>query len=794
MENNNIFKDAESLFEASFNMNNNVIYYPVRHHSPACSFHLKNVMEIYNPDLVLIEGASDADSLIPYLASDETIPPVCIYYSYDDKKGLVNENKEKYRAYYPFLEYSPEFLAIKQAYENKTDVHFIDIPYSSMLVNGQNKKLKFDFGQDDYENEYNYTQTIAENCGCRSFSEFWESRFETSVMYKNTKEFVKSVTALGFYMRNCGHKDEQEIIINAQREKYMHDNIEKYRESYNKILVVAGAYHIAGLISPETKLKKLKNPDLSAKSLYLMPYTFMEMDSKSGYGAGIPFPAFYQKIWEKLTDKKYDKFNAYDNTVLEYIVKTARYTRTKQPVSVPDEINAFSMAKSLAMLRDKSSAGVYELIDGVRSTFVKGDINTETVFELDFLFRQLTGTATGKISSDIDIIPPVVQDFHRLCRKFRIKTNTIAYQDIILETVKKQAHYEKSCFLHKMKFLNTEFCRMISGADLVNGRDRNLIREQWRCRYGSNVETALTDLSVYGDTVSQICTTIINKQFSDGLMSSQLGKLLVQAYVMGMNEICEDNESKIKIVISSDSDFISICSFISRIKSLLVMDKLRNGNISQSIMEYLEYAYSKSSLLIEKNKNCDDDKTDDICKGIKLLYSISLEYPAECDSGILADELEKIYADLECNSCIYGVCSAVLFKTGRISPDEYKDTVNSYLETADGDESAMFLSGIFMAGRDIVFTDKRLLAQIDRIISLMDNETFIKILPNLRYAFTNFTPAETERISGIISDKYGVSQDMLSGSIRYSNEEVSNAVYADDKALQNLRKWGLADD
>ena len=132
---NSIFNDSESLFKASFDMQSDVIYYPVRHHSPACSYHLISVIEDYRPEVILIEGAADADFLIPYLADEKTVPPVCIYYSYDDKKGIIDDSHEKYRAYYPFLEYSPEMTAIRVAENNGIDVHFIDMPYADMLVN-----------------------------------------------------------------------------------------------------------------------------------------------------------------------------------------------------------------------------------------------------------------------------------------------------------------------------------------------------------------------------------------------------------------------------------------------------------------------------------------------------------------------------------------------------------------------------------------------------------------------------------------------------------------------------------
>ena len=42
-------------FEKSFDFSSGIIYFPVRHHSPACSFHLKKIIDEYSPDCVLIE-------------------------------------------------------------------------------------------------------------------------------------------------------------------------------------------------------------------------------------------------------------------------------------------------------------------------------------------------------------------------------------------------------------------------------------------------------------------------------------------------------------------------------------------------------------------------------------------------------------------------------------------------------------------------------------------------------------------------------------------------------------------
>ena len=52
--------EIEHLFATSFNMDGQVVYFPVRHHSPACALHLQRTIDSFRPELILIEGPSDS--------------------------------------------------------------------------------------------------------------------------------------------------------------------------------------------------------------------------------------------------------------------------------------------------------------------------------------------------------------------------------------------------------------------------------------------------------------------------------------------------------------------------------------------------------------------------------------------------------------------------------------------------------------------------------------------------------------------------------------------------------------
>ena len=128
---------------------------PVRHHSPACSLHVKKVMEEYAPAVVLIEGPENANELIPVMTDPDTEAPFAIYYSYHDKTGQLSEEKEHYKCYYPFLDYSPELVALRTAKRLGIPAAFMDLSYAGILAasekgQGLRKKEEKNTYNDDY--------------------------------------------------------------------------------------------------------------------------------------------------------------------------------------------------------------------------------------------------------------------------------------------------------------------------------------------------------------------------------------------------------------------------------------------------------------------------------------------------------------------------------------------------------------------------------------------------------------------------------------------------------------------
>lgn len=787
--------EVEELFRESFNLESEVIYFPVRHHSPACAYHLQQTIENYRPEEILIEGPADSEQLLPYIADSNSEPPFCIYYSYDDKEGKVSEASEKYRAYYPFLPYSPELIAIQVGAKENIPVRFIDLPYTLRLLNKvepEEQDAQFYYNENK-EYEVNvYTTGVATRAGCRSFSEFWESRYELSAEKISTANFVRNVFYLGYYMRMATPESDISFLEDCQREIYMATEIRKSLSTRKRILVVTGAFHVSGLMAvlhtnKESNLKVKSKPEHVAS--YLMPYTFKEADSKHGYAAGMPFPAFYQSIWEKMQKKQK---SIYDSCVLDYIIKTARYARKTQSISVPDEINAFNMARPLATLRGKSTPGVYELLDGVRSCFVKGDFNATSTFEIDFLLRLLSGMGAGKVVVN-DLIPPVVKEFRAQCSHHRLKTSTVERQEVTLDIIKNPAHFRKSRFLHQLSFLKTGFCTLQSGPDYVNGKDKNLVREIWFCRYSTQVETQLIDLSVYGTTLSQICASLIEKEFKDNMTAEDLGKLLLSVQVMGIDNFFAQYEEAIRQVILQEKNFVNLCKLTGNLLYLETMQQLMEGKAYPIVPEFIAIAFKEAVQQIAVIRNATEDEEQKISECLRDLYGFLLNTTHTLDREGFNQAIENITFDSFSNSRIFGASLAIRYKEGFIEQKSFCNQISAYLESSinQPEGAASFVCGLFLIARDVLFSDSRILEAIDRVVSAADGKTFLNILPNLRYAFTSFLPVELNRLGQIVAEYHHIEENKLTGSTQVSQEEIIEAMRLDALAAEELNRWEL---
>jgi hypothetical protein len=135
--------DSETIRQQCDNVLNQALYwFPVRHHSPSVARHLEAVILKRKPKMIFIEGPFDANHLIEHIVDAKTKPPVAIYCSYRDDgnvlglAGIASPAEHipaRFASWYPFLSYSPEYVAMTAAKKIGAKVQFMDLPHHAQI-------------------------------------------------------------------------------------------------------------------------------------------------------------------------------------------------------------------------------------------------------------------------------------------------------------------------------------------------------------------------------------------------------------------------------------------------------------------------------------------------------------------------------------------------------------------------------------------------------------------------------------------------------------------------------------
>lgn len=753
---------VEELFKDTFDFSKNIVYFPIRHHSVACSYHLKKTIKEYKPDCILIEGPQNANKLINFMTDKDTKTPIAIYYSYSDSKKYINEEKEDYKCYYPFLDYSPELVALREAKKNNISSSFIDLPYYEILIASVNNKKedKGNYNDDYFLSQNEFLTNLYENVELRSFDEFWEKYFEINAQFENTEDFVKSVLTYCYLSRINTNPDRLNDDGCIKREEFMTNCIKQKQKDFKKILVVAGGFHIYGLVNLSKKDINIQYHKIDEKDegVYLMAYSMKAADALSGYASGMPFAHFYQTAWENLEK---DKINIYESTILDFIIEVGKQIRKKDGIiSSYDEICAFSMARQLASLRNKRHAGAYELWDCILSSFVKGEYNISTDLPIRILKKHMIGKDIGKLCDNVNV-PPIVVNFEKICKTYNLKTYVTSENEITLDIFSSTRHREISEFLYQMCFLKTTFCKKIKGANLTFRKNRNVIRETWKYKWNENVISILIDNSVYGATIQQACENIVLNKLKKDISAMEGAVLLTQVFEMGINQLGDIVIDRLEQIFIKTTDFYSLAEALDYLNMLYELSDLYNINFS--VKKLIEMCYQKLLMLLPNMSAIKDENLDICMKACKNLYSLIQKDDFKKYEEMLFDAIDLLLKKQDINCGLEGCILGILYGSARIKFEDIQIICNGYMSGSKEKIScvASFLKGIFYTAKDVVFIGDKFIKMIDEFIKKCSDDEFMKMLPEFRMAFSYFIPKEIDKIAEITANIYGKSKKQI---------------------------------
>jgi len=738
------------------------------------------------PAAILVEGPSSFTPLIPAILDPGTKPPVAIYTHFIDVgrklyKPAENEpdlGPARFAAYYPFCEYSPELVALRAGKEIGARLRFIDLDYADQVLaehaaGRQMSKPRIEtLMQERHLQRSAYLNALARRSGCRDFNEMWDHLFEARFTSISTQSFMRDVAAYCFFARCDASPESLEVDGTLAREQAMvaaiDEEVTDYSAGSRPILVVTGGFHTVAL--PKMEGTEHKRPALSqqpadAVQQALIRYSFEQLDALNGYSAGMPSPSYYNRLWQEFSAGVAEPHSPVATAILVEIGAMTRKKDMQIALSTADEIAALQQACLLASLRGHPGPTREDLLDGVRSCFVKGAMDAEGTVLMGIVSHVLTGKDIGDVPPMAGA-PPIVTSFRKEAERARLDIHDSLKRRVSLEIYRKENHRRTSRFLHSVSFLRVPFAALVAGPDFVRGTGLERIHEHWQYFWSPMTEGALVEAAVYGATIEEATANRLREAIArleeegKGRSATAGVSMLILACRMGLHRHASQLLQLIACKIAEESSFIEA---IGAANQLLLLWQSREPLEAHSLIEVpelLRACYLRACYLVPGLVQCPESELGPALDSLSSMREV-LAASGDLLDGDLFWQAASIVLKTPNQShlpysTICGAMAGLLFSSSRMDQTQLDELVVGYLiGISDAQKRVGFLRGLLKTCREAAWQNLPLVRSLDEILAGWDEKEFIAALPSLRLALADLTPRETDRVAGRVASLHG---------------------------------------
>ncbi len=719
-------------------------YLPVRHHSPACARHVGRVIRDQRPELVLIEGPRDAQSLLDWLVHPETVAPVALY-------SFVTDPDSRAAAYYPLADHSPELEALRAAREVGAEARFIDLSLAEMqVVESIERPARVrSLLEETWMGESRRLKAAARALGRRDSDELWDHLFEARETDSPT--FFKGVLEYCALARQDYTPELLQAEGHTARERVMAAAVAG--ASGRPTVVVTGGFHTVAL--PTTPPGPAPRPR-STGEVVLIRYSFPQLDRLNGYASGMPGPEFSQRAWE-------------GEDPVRLLAEVARTLRGRG-ISTADLLEADRQMRALAALRGHHRPAREDLLDAVRSVFIQGADDVEGVAVLAEARRCLCGARVGRLPLGV-ARTPLVEDFEARARALRLPLESLGERELSLELYRRPSHRRISRLLHRLRFLGVPY-----GFWRKAGREQ--LRESWWVAWEPATEARLVEQSVYGSGLEEACSSLLLEQLEalPERSCQQAASLVVEACRMGLHRQTALLLRETARRVADDGDFVSVAQACLSLEELTWRAPLEADRLV-GLDELRLAAALRAGFLLPGLAATSPESETSVLDALKALPESELRRPG----------LESLADAPTGNACLRGAAWGLLLAAGRRPAAQLGEQARGELL---GDSGAGFLRGLLAVSRSALWQVEGLVEAMSERLAGFAQDDFLAQLPHWRLAFAELTPRETDRLARELKRLTGV-ELALERPLPASGEELVRARLLELAVAERLAAEGL---
>ncbi|MDI9904327.1 DUF5682 family protein [Rhodococcus sp. IEGM 1406] len=678
----------------------------IRHHGPGSARSVRQGLEEFSPDVVLIEGPSDADPLVMLAASESMEPPIALlaYATGEPSKA----------AFWPFAVFSPEWQALQWAAKNGVQARFCDLPAFNVLADQGIRTVR----------EGDPLSELAAAAGFDDTERWWDSVIESSSGADSFDAITEAMEAL----RETVPIDEE----TAHREAYMRQVLRKtLKDGAERVAVVCGAWHAPALVgalgpaAPDARI--LKGMSKVKTSLTWVPWTHSRLASASGYGAGITSPGWYHHL-----------FTANDKTITRWLTKVARVLRDEDlPISSAHVIEAVRLADTLAALRSRPLAGLSEVTEATRSVMCDGNDVL-----LDLITRRLVvGEALGTVPEETPTVP-LEADLRARSKTLRLKQQAGA-KNLDLD-LRRDIDVERSQFLHRLGILEIDWG---TPAD-SEVRSTGTFRETWVLQWKPEFSVSVIEASLWGTTVAAAAASrVVSKINEPDITLASLIGLLENSLLANLPAALSAVLESVKTVAALDHDVSHLMAALPTLTRTLRYGDVRGTDVTALIDVADSLLIRICTGLAVAVTGLDDPSAEEFRDHLDKVHSAVMVRDDRDASARWLQAMAGVIDRDDVNGLLVGRMVRLLRDSGSITETAAAQRLSRALSVGSAPTAkAGWVDGFLGGGGLVLVHDRALLTLIDTWVRQLREQDFIDTLPLLRRTFGAFEAGERRAI------------------------------------------------
>lgn len=704
----------------------------IRHHGPGCARSLRAALETLEPDIVLVEGPPDAQAVVPLLAAKGMKPPVALL--------IYAPEKPAQAVYYPFATFSPEWQSLSYALAHSIPARFMDLPQAYQLGKEEEESGTLtptptpvqQVATDQAEApapreeilpaEPEPLDLLARAAGYSDYELWWERQIEQRSDMQGL--FAGILEAMSELRANPAPQNEREAL----REAHMRQTIRTARtEGFQRIAVVCGAWHAPVLTEQAlqieqgdaTLLSGLKRIKVEATWI---PWTSARLSYRSGYGAGVTSPGWYEHIW-----------TARDKASIRWSAQAARLLRSEGlDASSASVIETVRLAETLAALRDLSFPGLGELHEAIQTVLCHGNAEPMALIRQ----RLEIGDRLGGVPDETPVVP-LQRDLENTQRRLRLKPST-AIEKVDLD-LRKERDRAQSQLYHQLNLLNIDWGKPQRGSSKQLGTFHEYWQTQWQVEFA----VRLIEANIWGNTVEKAASGYARHLAEEAQNLPELTELLNRVV---MAELPEAIEHLLNCVETRAAVAADVCQMMDALPPLALV--AREGDVRETKSEHLLPVIDSlfERIVIGLPGACaslDDEAARAMVKSLNQAdYSLEKLNRAE-QYGQWLRVMAVLAAREGIHGLVRGRCCRILFDKQHLSPDELQRAARLALSSAvPAGQAAAWIEGVLHGSGQLLLNQDGLWQALDRWLSELGADSFVELLPFLRRAFSDFSSPE----------------------------------------------------